>query len=124
MMGGGMMGGMFSVPAEKAVKGKVALVCLDHGLKDPNPRIPYKIIPIDDYAKSPEIAELIKKTESKMMAYADEMEFEKAALERDRLVLLKDMDLGVKPAIKSLLAEAKEEKPQRKAQPRKYRRKR
>ncbi len=71
-----------------------------------------------------EIAELIKKTESKMMAYADEMEFEKAALERDRLVLLKDMDLGVKPAIKSLLAEAKEEKPQRKAQPRKYRRKR
>jgi hypothetical protein len=62
MMGGmgGGMGGMFSVPAEKAVKGKVGLVCLDHGLKDPNPRIPYKIIPIDDYAKSPEIAELIK----------------------------------------------------------------
>ena len=59
-----------------------------------------------------------------MMALADEMEFEKAAVERDRLVLLRDMDLGVKPALKSLLAEAKEEKPQRKAQPRKYRRKR
>jgi hypothetical protein len=60
MMGGGMMGGMFSVPAEKAVKGKVAFVCLDHGLKDPSPRIPYKIVPIDDYAKSPEVAELVK----------------------------------------------------------------
>ncbi len=71
-----------------------------------------------------EIAELIKKSEANMMAYADEMEFEKAAVERDRLVLLRDMDLGVKPAIKSLLAEAKEEKPQRKAQPKKYRRKR
>jgi len=59
-MGGGMMGGMFSLPAEKAVKGKIALVCLDHGLKDPNPRVPYKIVPIDDYAKSPEIAEIVK----------------------------------------------------------------
>ncbi|MGV3623433.1 MAG: excinuclease ABC subunit UvrB [Archangium sp.] len=71
-----------------------------------------------------EIAELIKKTESSMMAFADEMEFEKAALERDRLVLLKEMDIGVKPALKSLLSEPKEEKSQRKAQPRKYRRKR
>jgi len=71
-----------------------------------------------------EIADLIKKSESQMMAFADEMEFEKAAVERDRLVLLRDMDLGVKPALKSLLAEAKEEKPQRKAQQRKYRRKR
>jgi len=60
MMGGGMGGGMFSVPAEKAVKGKVGFVCLDHGLKDPNPRIPYKIAPIESYAKSPEVAELIK----------------------------------------------------------------
>jgi excinuclease ABC subunit B len=71
-----------------------------------------------------EIADLIKKSESQMMAFADEMEFEKAAVERDRLVLLRDMDIGVKPAIKSLLADAKEEKPQRKAQPRKFRRKR
>ncbi len=72
----------------------------------------------------PEIAELIKKTESSMLALAEEMEFEKAAVERDRLVLLREMDLGVKPALRSLLAGPKEEKPQRKAQPRKYRRKR
>jgi hypothetical protein len=59
-MGGGMGGGMFSIPAEKAVKGKVGFVCLDHGLKDPNPRIPYKIAPIESYAKAPEVAELVK----------------------------------------------------------------
>ncbi|MEW5738323.1 MAG: excinuclease ABC subunit UvrB [Myxococcota bacterium] len=75
-----------------------------------------------------EIAELIKKTEAQMMAFADEMEFEKAAVERDRLVILREMDLGVKPALKSLLGEAKEKQEQRplgrKAQPRKYRRRR
>jgi hypothetical protein len=60
MMGGGMMGGMFSVAADKAVKGKVAFVCLDHGLKDPNPRIPYKIVPIESYAKTDEVAEIVK----------------------------------------------------------------
>jgi excinuclease ABC subunit B len=52
------------------------------------------------------------------------MEFEKAAVERDRLVLLREMDLGLKPALKSLLQGPKEERPQRKVQPRKYRRKR
>jgi len=75
-----------------------------------------------------EIAELIKKSESMMVAYADEMEFEKAAVERDRLLVLKEMDLGVKPALKSLLSGSNEEDVsrgnQRKKQPRKYRRKR
>jgi excinuclease ABC subunit B len=72
-----------------------------------------------------EIAELIKKTEKAMVALADQMEFEKAALERDKLILLKEMDLGVKPPLRALLAESKDEaKPTRKAQPRKYRRKR
>jgi|APLak6261679142_1056127.scaffolds.fasta_scaffold00187_15 excinuclease ABC subunit B len=75
-----------------------------------------------------EIADLIKKSESMMMAYADEMEFEKAAVERDRLVLLREMDMGLKPAVKSLLAAPKEgdveRGNQRKKQPRKYRRKR
>jgi excinuclease ABC subunit B len=75
-----------------------------------------------------EIAELIEQTRARMMAYADEMEFEKAAVERDRLVLLREMDLGVKPALRSLLDEAKEKQEQRpmgrKAQPRRYRRRR
>ncbi len=75
-----------------------------------------------------EVADLMKKTESNMMAFADEMEFEKAAVERDRLIVLKDMDLGLKPALRSLLNESREDdqerKKQGKKQPRKYRRKR
>ena len=75
-----------------------------------------------------EIAKLIKKSETAMMAFADEMEFEKAAVERDRLIVLKDMDLGIKPALRSLLSDSKEgdveRGNQRKKQPRKYRRKR
>ncbi|MDP2276302.1 MAG: excinuclease ABC subunit UvrB [Archangium sp.] len=75
-----------------------------------------------------EIAALIKKSEASMMAFADEMEFEKAAVERDRLIVLKDMDLGLKPALRSLLSESNEgdveRGNQRKKQPRKYRRKR
>ena len=71
---------------------------------------------------------LMKKSEANMMAFADEMEFEKAAVERDRLIVLKDMDLGLKPALRSLLSDSKEgdveRGNQRKKQPRKYRRKR
>jgi hypothetical protein len=61
-MGGGMggMGGMFNVGPEKVQKLKVAAVCLDHGLKDPNPHVAYKLIPIDSYAKSPAVTEVLK----------------------------------------------------------------
>ena len=58
MMGGG--GGMFNVAADKVAKIKFVAVCLDHGLKDPNPRIEYKLVPIDSYAKSPAVTEVIK----------------------------------------------------------------
>ena len=66
MMGGGMMGGgmggggMFSVAPEKMAKGNITLVCLDHGLKDPNPKVPYKLIPIEAYAKNAEVTEVVK----------------------------------------------------------------
>ncbi len=60
---------------------------------------------------------------------ADETEFEKAAIERDRLLLLRDMDLGLKPASRALLKEPKEQSSQqrpmgKRAQPKKYFRKR
>jgi hypothetical protein len=42
------------------MKGKMTIVCLDHGLKDPNPRVPYKLIPIEQYAKSPVVTEVVK----------------------------------------------------------------
>jgi hypothetical protein len=59
-MGGGGMGGMFNVGPEKVTKLKVAAVCLDHGLKDPNPHVPYTLIPIESYAKSPAVTEVVK----------------------------------------------------------------
>jgi hypothetical protein len=60
--GGGMMGGggMFNVAPEKVAKVKIVTVCLDHGKKDPNPRVPYKLIPVESYAKSAEVAEVLK----------------------------------------------------------------
>src|SRR6185436_4347731 len=53
-------GGMFNVQPEKVAKVKIALVCLDHGLKDPAPQVPYKLIPIESYAKSAEVTEVVK----------------------------------------------------------------
>ncbi|MBL9037335.1 MAG: excinuclease ABC subunit UvrB [Archangium sp.] len=76
----------------------------------------------------PQIAELIASTEKAMMKLADDMEFEKAAVQRDRLVLLREMDLGVKAPMASLLKSATEKDEQRpmgrKRQPNKYRRRR
>jgi hypothetical protein len=58
MMGGG--GGMFNVGPDKVTKIKFVSVCLDHGLKDPSPRIEYKLVPIESYAKDPAVTEVIK----------------------------------------------------------------
>jgi hypothetical protein len=58
-MGGGGMGGMFNIAPDKVQKVKIAAVCLDHGKADPNPRVPYKPVPIDSYAKDPAVAELL-----------------------------------------------------------------
>ncbi|MBJ6763284.1 excinuclease ABC subunit UvrB [Myxococcaceae bacterium JPH2] len=50
-----------------------------------------------------EIKRLIAEFTQDMLKAADEMQFEKAAEFRDRVQLLKDMDLGLKPASRSLL---------------------
>ena len=57
---GGMGGGFFNVAADKVGKFKLTTVCLDHGLKDPNPRIPYELVPIESYAKDPAVTEVLK----------------------------------------------------------------
>ena len=59
-MGGGMGGGMFNVAPDKVQKVKVASVCLDHGLDEPNVKVPYKPVPLDSYAKDPAIEQLVK----------------------------------------------------------------
>ncbi|QDE89571.1 excinuclease ABC subunit B [Myxococcus xanthus] len=57
----------------------------------------------DDVLQPKEIKRLIEAFTKDMLAAADEMQFEKAAEYRDRVQLLKDMDLGLKPASRSLL---------------------
>ncbi|MGB7343404.1 MAG: hypothetical protein WBD20_04285 [Pirellulaceae bacterium] len=53
-MGGGGMGGgggFMRVPAERMKKMQVTTVCLEHGKKDPNPKMAYKIVPLDEFTK-------------------------------------------------------------------------
>jgi hypothetical protein len=61
-MGGmGMgMGGMMNIAPDKVQKIKIAAVCLDHGKADPSPRVPYKPIPLESYAKDPAVVEVVK----------------------------------------------------------------
>jgi hypothetical protein len=74
-MGGGMMGGMgggmggmggmgmggggmFRVEPDKTHKMKVPCVCLEHGKPDPNPRMKYKIVPIEQVNADPRVVQL------------------------------------------------------------------
>ncbi len=59
MGGGGMMGGggggFMRVPPERMKKFSVTTVCLEHGKPDPNPKIPYKIVPLEQFTNNPRI---------------------------------------------------------------------
>jgi excinuclease ABC subunit B len=57
----------------------------------------------NDVLQPKEIKRLIEEFTKDMLAAADEMQFEKAAEYRDRVQLLKDMDLGLKPPSRTLL---------------------
>ena len=71
-----------------------------------------------------EITALIAEAESAMHASAEAMEFEKAAEERDRLIALREMELGVRPSVRGALqSKPKEEAPRRERRG-KYRRRR
>ncbi|MFO0869956.1 MAG: hypothetical protein U0935_13570 [Pirellulales bacterium] len=60
-MGGmGGMGGFFNVGPEKVGKIKVTTVCLEHGKKEPNSRMAYRIVPLDKVVRDPKVAELCK----------------------------------------------------------------
>ncbi len=59
--GGGMGGGgLFNVGPDKVGKLTIVAVCLEHGKKDPNPRVPYELRPIESFAKKGEVVELVK----------------------------------------------------------------
>jgi hypothetical protein len=58
--GGGGGGGVFSVPAEKTAEIDAPTLCLDHGLRDPSPSVPYKLMPAEDHLDRPAVVELLK----------------------------------------------------------------
>jgi hypothetical protein len=58
--GGGGGGGMFSVPPEKTAEIDAATVCLDHGLRDPSPGVPYKLVSAEEHLDRPAVVELLK----------------------------------------------------------------
>ncbi len=81
----------------------------------------------DDLLSKDQIQKLIGEYTRQMQQAADEMEFEQAAQCRDKIALLKDMDLELKPPSRALLlAPPKREEKQRirKGPPARYRKKR
>ncbi|EMI15361.1 hypothetical protein RMSM_07690 [Rhodopirellula maiorica SM1] len=57
-MGGGGMGGMGGfqrIAPERVKKISVVTVCLEHGKPDPNPKMAYKIVPIEQFTDSPNV---------------------------------------------------------------------
>jgi hypothetical protein len=59
-IGGGGGGGVFSIPPEETAKINTAVVCLDHGLRDPSSSRPYKIVRVEDHIQKPAVVELLK----------------------------------------------------------------
>lgn len=59
-LGGGGGGGFFSIPPEQTARLDVAVVCLDHGLRDPSSSKPYQMVPIEQYVNRPAVIELVK----------------------------------------------------------------
>ncbi|MEM9828364.1 MAG: hypothetical protein AAF958_17375 [Planctomycetota bacterium] len=61
MGGGGMGGGGFmSIKPEKTRKFAVTTVCLEHGKPDPNPRMKYKMVRMEEFSADPRIATVCK----------------------------------------------------------------
>ncbi|HSP77411.1 MAG TPA: excinuclease ABC subunit UvrB [Myxococcaceae bacterium] len=86
----------------RAVKSHI--LDLSEHLYDADPAaLPMAADAADDVLQPKELQRLISEYTKDMQRYADEMEFEKAAELRDRILLLKDMDLGLKPPSRALL---------------------
>jgi excinuclease ABC subunit B len=90
--------------------------------------LPMAAEPEEDLLRPEQIRSLIAEYNRNMKQAADEMAFEQAAEWRDKLALLKEMDLGLKPPSRSLLLTAARKKEERahprKGPPARYRRKR
>ncbi len=53
--GGGGGGGFMRIPPTRMKKLSVTTVCLEHGKPDPNPKMAYKIVPLEQFTDNPRI---------------------------------------------------------------------
>lgn len=59
-IGGGMGGGgPFSLPPERTRTLRVATVCLEHGKREPSPRIPYRMTALDNCSTDPRLQDVM-----------------------------------------------------------------
>jgi hypothetical protein len=59
-IGGGMGGGgPFSLPPERSRTLRVATVCLEHGKREPTPRIPYQMTALDTCSSDPRVQDVM-----------------------------------------------------------------
>jgi excinuclease ABC subunit B len=86
----------------RAVKSNI-LDLSEHLYDAESSELPMAADAASDLLEPKEIKRLIGEFTKDMQHYADEMQFEKAAEMRDRILLLKDMDLGLKPPSRALL---------------------
>ncbi len=49
----------FTVPPGKSMTLRVPLVCLEYGLKEPTPRMPYQLAPLAEFSEDPRLAVLL-----------------------------------------------------------------
>ena len=56
--GAGGGGGFFNLPPDSTKKIKLATVCLEHGKQDPNPRLAYDLVPIEQVTHDGQVIEL------------------------------------------------------------------
>lgn len=54
------MGGMMRIPAEKQQRLKVTTVCLEHGKKDPHPKVAYKMVPVEQVTQDNRVIEVCR----------------------------------------------------------------
>ncbi len=58
--GGQQGGGFFSIPPERSVKVPYVSACLNHGKPDPNSRVEYKLVRVEEYTEDVVLQELIR----------------------------------------------------------------
>ncbi len=66
--GGGQPGGLFRLEPDKPRKLEATMVCLEYGKPDPNPRLPYKLVPLETVTTDKAIAEICRNLSQGMVS--------------------------------------------------------